>query len=531
MIAIPDLQLGFRDAENYRRKENKELFNRIFVRTQELDRVCAPGTFFVVGEKGTGKTAYAIYLANNNYENIFASLRYIRETEYQKFVEMKRSRHLTLSDYTNIWKIIIYLLIAEQITAREGNNSFWNKFDKFRNLKAAIDEYYKNAFSPEIIYAIQFAEESEISAQLISKYANVGGKDKTKLSFSKNQFQTNLFYIQRQFEDALRSLKLEHNHLVFIDGIDIRPGSIPYEDYSECIKGLANAVWSVNNDFFSTIKDSKGRLRAVLLLRPDILDSIGLQNQNSKLRDNSVVLNWLTTYKDQRESALFHMADRLLAFQQDGLDDVGKAWDYYFPFDDTKLKSPQEGLSSFVLVLRNAMYRPRDVLAILGILKDNFIEQKRGKNSLFSQKDFTDPMFTRKYSDYLLGEVKDQLSFYYPAADWEKFVNFFHYLQGHSRFTYDQYLDSYNHYMTFLQRNNEKIPTFSVTADKFLQFLYDLNVISYIVETEDNERFFGFCFRERTTTNIAPKVRTGVRYEIHYGLMKALDLGKKFKRA
>jgi hypothetical protein len=529
MIAIPDLQLGFRDAENYKRKENKELFNRIFVRTNELDRVCAPSTFFLVGEKGTGKTAYAIFLANNNYQNIFASLRYIRETEYQKFVELKRSRHLTLSDYTNIWKIIIYLLIAEQITTKEGS-TFWNKFDKFRNLKAAIDEYYKNAFSPEIIYAIQFAEESEISAELISKHANIGGKEKSKLAFTKNQFQTNLFYIQRQLEEALRSLKLEQNHVVFIDGIDIRPGSIPYEDYSECIKGLANAVWSANNDFFSNIKDSKGRMRAVLLIRPDIFDSIGLQNQNSKLRDNSVVLNWLTTYKEHRESALFQMANRLLAFQQQGFEEDGKAWDYYFPFDEPNIQERQKHLTSFILFLRYALYRPRDVLAILGILKDNFIEQRRDRDSLFSQKDFKDPMFTRKYSDYLLGEVKDQLSFYYPPEDWEKFVNFFQYLDGHSRFTYDQYLDSYGRLTEFLNRNHEKLPAFATTADKFLQFLYDLNVISYIAETEDGQPFFGFCFRERTTTNIAPKVKTGVRYEIHYGLMKALDLGKKFRR-
>lgn len=531
MITVPELQLGFRDAENYKRKENKELFNRIFVRTQELDRVCAPGTFFLVGEKGTGKTAYAIFLANNNYQNIFASLRYIRETEYQKFVELKRSRHLTLSDYTNIWKIIIYLLIAEQISAREASISLSNKFDKFRMLKAAIDEYYKNAFSPEIIYAIQFAEESEIAAQLISKHANVGGKGKSTLSFAKNQFQTNLFYIQRQFEEALRSLKLHQNHIVFIDGIDIRPGSIPYEDYSECIKGLANAVWSANNDFFASIKDSKGRMRVVLLIRPDILDSLGLQNQNSKLRDNSVVLNWLTTYKDHRESALFHMANRLLAVQQQGFEEDGKAWDYYFPFDGPNVKEQQQQFTSFILFLRYSLYRPRDVLAILGILKDNFIEQKRAPSSVFSQSDFTDPMFTRKYSDYLLGEVKDQLSFYFPPEDWEKFVNFFHYLDGHSRFTYAEYLDSYNSFTHFLLRNHETKPTFAATADKFLQFLYDLNVISYIAETEDNEPFFGFCFRERSTTNIAPKVKTGVRYEIHYGLMKALDLGKKFKKA
>ncbi|MBU1185173.1 MAG: funZ protein, partial [Proteobacteria bacterium] len=99
MKSVRDLELGFRDAENYRRRENKNLFNNIFLRTPDLDLLCEPNVFFLVGEKGTGKTAYAVYLSNNDYKNHRASLRYIRETEYQKFVEMKKARNLTLSDY------------------------------------------------------------------------------------------------------------------------------------------------------------------------------------------------------------------------------------------------------------------------------------------------------------------------------------------------------------------------------------------------------------------------------------------------
>ncbi len=314
MKPIKDLELGFRDAENYKRRENKELFNKLFVRTAELDKLCEPGTFFLVGEKGTGKTAYAVYLENNNYHENTAAIKYIRETDYQKFVALKAAKHLDLSDYTVIWRVIIYLLIAEQIAAQEKGSSFYTQFIKFRNLKAAIDEYYHDAFVPEIRYAIQFAKNSEITAKLLSKHASVGGKESSSVAFSQSHFQTNLFYIQRQFEDALRSLKLSKNYLIFIDGIDIRPGSIPYDEYLDCIKGLANAVWAINNDFFANIKDSKGRMRAILLIRPDIFDSLGLQNQNSKLRDNSVVLDWVTTYTEYRHSKLFYMADRLVGY-------------------------------------------------------------------------------------------------------------------------------------------------------------------------------------------------------------------------
>jgi hypothetical protein len=527
MKAVPDLSLGFRDAENYKKKENKELFNRIFLRTRALDRLCEQSTYFLIGEKGTGKTAYAAYVANNDYDNNAATLRYIRETEYQKFVALKQAKSLSLSDYTSIWKIIIYLLLAQQIRERQRRIPLLGDLGKFNQLQKAIDEYYQSAFSPEIVYAIQFAEEAKLAAELIAKYATIGGEDRSSVSFSESRFQTNLLYIQKSFEDAIRSLKLSQNHLVFIDGIDIRPSCIPYEDYLQCVKGLAGAVWSVNNDFFSTIKDSKGRLRAVLLVRPDIFNSLGLQNQNSKLRDNSAILNWITTYTEYRTSDLFLMADLLLRSQQEAALPDGVAWDYYFPWDAPSVRSEQRYISSFISFLRYSLHRPRDILTILSILKENFIEQNRSLSSVFYEEDFLSPAFTRKYSDYLLGEIKDQLHFYHSAEDYELFLKFFQYLMGHTRFSYEEFLGAYQSYDRFLERNVLVKPDFCESPDTFLQFLYDLNVVCYVLDT-DTEPFFGFCYRQRSPSNIAPKVRTHARYDIHYGLRKALWLGKHF---
>ena len=275
MKNVEDLELGYRDAENYRRRENKTTQNTLFIRTPELDMLTDAGKYFLVGEKGTGKTAFAVYLSNNNYHGIRASHRYIRETEYHKFLELKERQNLTLSDYTDIWKVIIYLLLAEDIILRE-NSSFLAVFDRLRALKEAIDEYYKSAFSPEIMYALNMVEESERIAELMAKHIKLRKGKSTRSDFSESKFQTHLLYIQRQFQEALSSLKLKENYVLFIDGIDIRPHGIPYSDYLDCVKGLANAVWSVDNDFFSNIRDSKGRMRCVLLVRPDILDSLNL---------------------------------------------------------------------------------------------------------------------------------------------------------------------------------------------------------------------------------------------------------------
>lgn len=528
MKSISELQFGYRDAENYRRKENKELLNRFFVHTSALDQLTDSGRYFLVGEKGTGKTAYAVYLSNNNYHEVAASLKFIRETEYHKFLQLKLTKNLVLTDYANIWKTIICILLAESISEREGSVSFWSSFTKFRNLKKAIDEYYMHAFSPEIINAMQFVEESAVSAGLLSKYAKLSGEEKETVSFSESRFQTNLLYIQRHLESALRSLKLRYHHLVFIDGIDIRPSDVPYSDYLECVKGLANAVWSLNNDFFSNIKDSKGRLRAVLLIRPDIFDTLGLQNANSKIRDNAVVLDWVTTYKEYRRSNLFSVTDKLLAAQQNVQLAPGAAWDHYFPFDARNVFEKFDMPTSFITMLRNSLYRPRDILTMLSILRENRRSEGTDNASSFSDQEFDNPAFTRKYSDYLLGEVKDHLSFYFRAEDYEVFLKFFQFLNGHSRFKYEEFLLAFGDLETFLTKQKRIKPTFCESPDGFLQFLYELNIIAYILDT-DEAPFFGYCFRERSPSNLCPKVRTHVRYDIHYGLMKALDLGKRFK--
>ena len=59
MKKIADLKLGFSDAQNYTQRQNKTMFNEIFVRNVFLDELIEQSRYFLIGEKGTGKTAYA----------------------------------------------------------------------------------------------------------------------------------------------------------------------------------------------------------------------------------------------------------------------------------------------------------------------------------------------------------------------------------------------------------------------------------------------------------------------------------------
>jgi len=532
------LNLGFTNAENYRRRANKELLSKYFVRDHYLDKLLDPNVYFLVGEKGTGKTAYSTYLRNNKYRDKNAFTYDVRQTEYQKFLELKRLGHLPLSQYSEVWRTLLLILTATSILDRSATPEFLRKFTKLANLKKAIDEFYSNAFSPEIVKILSFVESYERSSSLLAKYGPLSGKsdnkDKIEIKDSNSAFQTNLLSIRKSFEQALESLKLDEDYIIFIDGIDVRPADISYEDYFECVHGLIDAVWSINNDFLADIKDSKGRLRIVLLVRPDIFLRTGLHNVNTKIRDNSVFLNWSTTYKDYRTSMLFAVADRLLSAQQEEVLPSGKAWDYYFPFHAENVRaaevSQNDQVNSFLAFLRFSYYRPRDINAMMGTMQS--IVRGRGEVQYITVDDFNDPSFRDAHADYLLGELRDQLVFYYSQEEFDLFIQFFSHLNGRKKFSYGQFISAFNDFVAECSESAKPIPQFFESADIFLQFLYEQNVICYVetdASEENSERFIRWCFRERTPSNLAPKVRSHVDYEIFYGLTKALNVGRPVK--
>lgn len=535
MKLISELDFGYTDAQNYRKRKQKEKFKKWFVKDSNLNRLCSDDVSFIIGEKGTGKTSYAVFLSNEEYNGISSDLKFVKETDYRDFLYLKKENHLLFSDYNTIWEMILLLLISKKIIDNESgllHKITSGKFGKFKKLNEAIDEYFMKSFDPEVESAIQMVIGSNKAVQLLAQSddqlsvkANFESSREEK--GTRSSFQRNMYYIIKKFKDAIKELKLEKDHLMFIDGIDVRPSEITHQEYLECIKGLSLAILSLNNEFFPNIKDSQGSCRYVLLIRPDIFESIALHNPNAKIRDNAIVLNWNTNYDSHRKSSLFTAVDQMISTQCEGEDfATSKSWDYYFPWHAKTLEFdlPQGQMTSFISFLRLSYHRPRDIFTMLQLLKANSADAKEKKS--FSLADFNSPSFQRDYSNYLLGEIKDQLSFYYKQSDYEMFLKFFSYLNGNYRFTYNYFEEAFKKMDDDLMSISLERPKFMSSANDFLQFLYELNVISSIEESEATGRpVVRWCFRERTQANLFPKIRLGANnYEIFYGLRKSLQV-------
>ena len=218
----------------------------------------------------------------------------------------------------------------------------------------------------------------------------------------------------------------------------------------------------------------------------------------------------------------------MFAAQQNEELPVGASWDYYFPFNATNVRADETYPTSFVALMRYSFHRPRDILTILDILKERYDEAASKPH--FEYGDLFTSDFKRTYGNYLLGELKDSLSFYYDEDEFETFLKFFEFLDGKQKFSYEQYVIAFEEFSKFLKTKSDNVPGFMKKGEEFLQFLYHQNILSFVEHTDD-ERFIRWCFIERSPSNISPKVKIGMDYEIHYGLANVLNTGKEIKSA
>ncbi|MBU4575379.1 MAG: hypothetical protein KJ576_12145 [Proteobacteria bacterium] len=235
-------------------------------------------------------------------------------------------------------------------------------------------------------------------------------------------------------------------------------------------------------------------------------------------------LDWRTTYPEYRSSNLFQVVDKVLSVQQDNEMEVGEAWDYYFNWRAPHMVNDYGEHSSFISFLRYSYSRPRDVLSAMQIMQAIVLERNLTKKRSFAGSDFTNNDYKNRFSQYLMGGIKDQLSFYYDENDYSGFVAFFDFLKGKREFDYQEYCLAYERFMDYVFEHLQEIPEFVDSKEIFLQFLYDTNILCYI-EDGDFDKFFRWCYRERSLSNIAPKVKLHSRYKIHNALEKALNVG------
>lgn len=516
MKKIQELRQVKGDAYDYyiASGEDRELFEKIFLVDEIIDEIKKPDKYFLIGEKGSGKTAYSVYMSQSRTQEYFGFITLVENTLYQKFLNMKRQKALELSSYKDIWINILYLILAEEIR-REGGESLLQSL-KYRQLTQAIRQFYSDAFKPELVNAMEFVDKatSSINAMLehgVFTVSPAKEHEKTK-KYEEQSYQVSLLKIRDGFERAFQSLDLKKPVILFIDGIDARPREIDNGQYFECLTGLVNAVLEMN---YSILRE-KG-IKVMLLVRPDIMYKMPIHNMNQKLRGNSVLLDWVTTYRNYVSSKLFRIADGYFSKQQEMRYEFGRCWNAYFPYQLEYPGRNKKPDNPFIEFLRYSLYKPRDILTML----NEMVEATSGQ--CFRHEDFEKMM--ANYSIYLKSELKDYMLIYMNETEYATFILFFDYFAGCRNFDHQLFEEKHLEYIEYIRKLGKEIPPFMQSANEALQLLYDTNIICYKVWDYGREHPKMFwSYKERNYANMQPEVSRDGEYSFHMAYAKAFRI-------
>jgi hypothetical protein len=530
MKSIAQLSFGFNDAREYLQHESRGLLEKFFLADDNLPLLAQPQRYFLIGEKGTGKTAYAAYLSTGHLANLRGDTAFIQDTDYLALKSHGEHYKLRPEDFVSDWEVLLLALAFLRATKfRDGYNVadqhvYEAAMEVFDNLAISADAPLTDCL--ELLRS-----HKEVLDQINSKLSN---SPSPKRYSSSGDYPRSIKSLRQFLLSTLGSISPKAQHVIFVDGVDVRPSSVSFEEYLTMVKALVNAVWVLNSERLSTFATRS--IRFVLLIRPDILEAVGLHNLNNKIRDNSIVLDWKTNYELYRDSKLFRLCDRLLVSQQDNIEGYkqGATWDSYFPYKviNRRRDTDQPTDHSFIPFLRYSFYRPRDIITLMAIMQKKVIDQGRGAATEFDKTVIHDFRVRQEYSAYLLGEVKNSLEFYYRIDDYELFLKFFGFLDPYVEektleFDYTEFVKAYTELVKHADSAKLEIPVIFSSADRFLQFLYELNIIGYIAVQEGRRsRYQRWCFRERSYANIRPKVSAGCSYKMHLGIARALNASR-----
>ncbi len=336
-----------------RAESDHKMLNAAFVQTHDFKALSQTNDFnFVVGRRGTGKTALFIKVAEHFDNDSHVYLHKVRPEEYSALSFRSALERLRTDYRANraicrvCWRANLLIDILEDVRkhwkiSRSPDHQYIHKF--YSNNRGLCNH---NIFD-RLRDLLEGASGDAKSVDEIPK------KIAERVEISR---------LQDAIQGSLKSLNLSVVYL--FDGLD--EGWVPGQESVSILGGLASAV--------ADLRDSDCQVHSVLFIRDNIFRALATSDPDFSrhIEGNTLRLHW-------NEESLFHLVtERLrISLSLTEVENNTKVWNR---FAQRKLK----GREGFKSCLQYTLYRPRDILVLLN---QAFVVAGRGNRSEIIEDD------------------------------------------------------------------------------------------------------------------------------------------------
>ncbi|QYJ70267.1 hypothetical protein K0H59_14675 [Shewanella sp. FJAT-51649] len=479
-LELKELYLGQNDGK--KEAIYKDNFEEFFINENGIfDQIQRKEKFLVLGRKGSGKTFLAHYMKKVSSKNKSwnCEIRSYKDFKFQELVNLK-TEDVKPNEYYEIWRWMLLLDLSRSIL-KDSNMKENEHRDK---IESFFEENYKS-IDIDSKRIIEITKANKIRGSVFRSFIESNFGDKIETG-------SYLDYIEALEYSVVQALKFSDTvHNILYDELDDRFRNDDY--YKNSILSLIKSADNLNLKLIENGIDAK----SIVLLRTDIFSILNDPDLNKIKRINTITIEW--DAKISKSSPLIKMiitkakkSSALLSFASDHA-----VFDILFP--DNVNNIPTEKF-----LLERTFFRPRDIITFL-----NSIIEKYPSHSSFKFQTLANAR--AEYSEYLLDEVRNEMSGHMPDVEIEESLKLLKNFNRHYFYFKDivkYYEDNVFHYK-------------NIKIEQSLIHLYKFSVLGNVWKNNDRggKTYQSWAHRENNSDLDFSK-----RMVVHIGLREALSM-------
>lgn len=458
---------------------------KYFYDTDELNAILSGDKFYVIGRKGTGKSAISEHILKARRHDVFAEKLSFKNFPFNDLYNHANDSYTPPNQYITIWKYLIYSFICRQMIKNLNIDS---------NVREELSKIYGTKPISSLARTFSYWTHKEFGIDVLG----CGGKINLGRQIINNENNLNWQEKTDILEDVILEYMDDARYYIIFDELDEDYREIQNADSHQLYSYLLTSLFKAVQDIKSIFRDSKKNIIPVIFLRDDIYKIIR-DADKTKWGDFMVEIDWnIPKIKEllaYRLSKAINENSMTLTFND--------AWDCIFSSKAVRVgTSGKNVIHSFEAITRNTQLRPRDYVKFI---------QECAKASILNNKNMIYPetvkRVERNFSNYLKSEIIDEIYPILPDID-----NIFQIITSLRKWNFP-IQEFKNEYNVYLNKGTIKETNFEYV----LQTLFHFSVIGNQDKKRINKHYFKYQNKNAT-------INFNERLVVHRGLFKSLQI-------
>jgi hypothetical protein len=334
------------EIADWKLEAKSESTARYFFHVKETNDIVRGQTAYVIGRKGTGKTAIAEYVMHLFRFDTFTEKLTFKNFPFNELYGLKNNAYTPPNEYITFWKYLIYAFVCKMMARNEAVDP---------ETRVVLEK----VFAPPSVRALEKWISRWTANDFSLNVMGTGGKLGIKEVGPSPQSWTERVDI---LEDLILNCGGPVTYYVVFDELDEDYKNMidkqHYTQYTDLLTGLFKAVQDVKSRF----KGSPTRLLPIVFLRDDIYDVL-MDSDKPKWDDFKIDLEW---GREQIKRLLAFRITRAENEYENNPLSFENAWAHTFQGHSISVgHEDRRQISAFEYVTRSTLLRPRDFIKYL----------------------------------------------------------------------------------------------------------------------------------------------------------------------